>query len=95
MDDVRLERIASRIANTIRSSSNYEHDLDEYINKLDDAKKLLETIHENTRSAPGKAIVMGMHSDLLNFIADRDGGVRKWVEQLKFMSRSKSERSPE
>jgi len=83
----RLSRIAMRVAGT---SAGYEDSLDQYIRQLDGAKKLLEDIHAKTSSPEGKAIVMGMHSDLFNFIADRTSGVRHWVERLKFMARGGS-----
>jgi len=93
MNNARLERIAVRISGLVQSSTDYENSLDDYVGKLDEAKKLLENIHEKTVSPPGKAIIVGMHSDLFNFIADRENGVRKWIAQLKFMSRSKPQKS--
>jgi hypothetical protein len=91
----RFERIAARIANPAHFASEYEASLDGYVGKLNEALKLLEPIHRQTSSPEGKAIVMGMHSDLFNFIGGRENGVRGWVEKLKFMSRAKKKPSNE
>jgi hypothetical protein len=91
----RLERIAARVANSARFASGYEASLDGYVGKLSEALKLLESIHRQTSSQEGKAIVMGMHSDLFNFIGGRESSVRSWVEKLKFMSRAKKQPSNE
>lgn len=82
MDDAKLRRIAVRI---LRASSEYEEMVDDYMDRLTDAQKFLEVLHRKTPSPEGKAIVMGLHSDLFNFIAD----ARDWARKLKFMDKSK------
>lgn len=85
---LKLERVASRVAAGRLASSEYEEMLDDFMERLVDADHFLNVIQSNTPSKEGKVIVMGIHQDLFQFVAD----ARNWARKLKFMGRSAPEK---
>ncbi len=79
-----LSKIAARVAR-LRTASEYDEMLDDYMNRLADADSFLNVVRDKTPSPEGKVIVTGLHQDLFQLIADARG----WVQKLKFMGRSK------
>lgn len=57
--------------------------LDSVVQDLYDANKKVEKAHALAPAGPAKAIVMGLHSDLFNKLAD----FRKYVEQVKALAK--------
>lgn len=57
--------------------------LDSILQDLYNTNKKVEKAHELAPQGPAKAIVAGIHSDILN----KAGEIRKYVEQLKKLAR--------
>jgi hypothetical protein len=62
-----------------KKGSSFGAVLDDILKDLYDTNKKVEKAHELAPAGPAKAIVMGLHSDLFNKVAE----FRKYVEELK------------